>query len=331
MEGSIAIIGLGYIGTSLGLALREKVPDVEIRGHDRDAEFANAAQVMGAVTKTYGSMRAACKGADMVIVALPLPAVRATMKTIGPHLKEGCIVTDAAHLKIPVLDAVREHLPENARYVPATPIPGPAVEAGQSMLDVTAAKADAFENGLYCIAPASDTDPDAITFVVDFARTIGANPLFLDPAEHDGLQTGVIDLPHLLAVTLLRMTVDSPGWSDMRKVAGYDFANLTDLIATNPVASGESAFLNRENLILRLDMLIAELHRLRRDLEEGDLEAVEKIYVDAFKGRAKWLHERAQGVWERPDVDDIPTFKDQMTEMFVGGLFKRRRPPREDD
>ncbi|MBN1178880.1 MAG: prephenate dehydrogenase [Anaerolineae bacterium] len=330
MEGCIAIIGLGCTGTSIGLALRHRWPQLEVRGHDGDSEFANQALQMGAVSKTYGNLRAACKDASMVILDLPLPSLRRTLEILGPSLSEGCIVTETGPLKVPVIQWARDYLPEHARFIAGTPIPGPVANVEMPLQRPDAAKVDMFKDGLYCITHAVDTAPGAVAALENLARDLEARPLFLDPVEHDGLHAGVAGLPTLLAMALLHATVGSPGWEDMRKVAGYDFATLTSLLADDPIARQEGALLNKENLLLRLDLFMKELYTIRQWLQESDTQTFAETFQKASRGRARWLSDRTRGWQEERDISEIPTFKDQVSEMFVGRLF-RRRPPREND
>ncbi len=238
------------------------------------------------------------------------------------------MVTDTAPLKIPVLQWARQYLPPRVRFATGLPIPGPKTDVRDPLQGPEAARADLFEGGFYCVMPAPDT-PEAVNALLGLADVLKARPLFLDPVENDGLQAGAVDLPHLIALALLRTLVDAPGWADMRKVIGYNFASLTGPLQTGPASAwSAAALLNRENLLQRLDMFLGELQRLREWIVAGNEEAVEAAYLQAMEGRNRWLRERAQGMPEggEPPVE-IPTMSEQMAQIFFGGLF-RRRPPR---
>ena len=326
MKGRVTIIGLGCVGTSIGLALREQEPDLEVMGHDIETAHSSKAARIKAVHKTDWNLPAACEGADLVILALPLPAVRETLQVLGPHLKEGCVVTDTATHKTSVLEWARHSLPDHVHFVTGTPLPGPAVTENEWLSGPEAARADLFEEGVYCITPSHDTDPQAVSKLLELIRALGAKPLFLDPLEYDGLQAGVGDLPALLAVALLRATVDSPGWMEMRKVAGYDFAALTGPAAAGADARFDAVLANRENVVRRLDMLIAELGRMRRMLSEQADDSLREAYTDAAAARIHWLEERAVAWEETPDLSDIPGIGEQIRRVLFGG-FSRRKPP----
>jgi prephenate dehydrogenase len=326
MEERVTIVGLGCVGASIGLALREVEPETEVVGHDRDGERARKAHRMGAVTRTHWNLPAACEGATMVVLALPLPAVRETMEALAPHLEAGCLVTDTAPLKVPVVAWAREYLPQQVDFVTGNPIPGPAAQMGRPLRGLEAAAADLFEGGLYCIAPSGHAGPEAVDRLIDLAHILGAQPLFLDPSEHDGLHAGVVDLPGLIAVALLSATVDSPGWAEMRKVAGYEFASFTGPAALDSQNQRESAMLNRENVLRRLDMFLEEMGYIRQLLEDGDDTALSQVYVRAAEGRARWVDEHARGEWrEAQELDEVPGIGRQISQMLFGGWLRRSR------
>ncbi|MBN1953475.1 MAG: prephenate dehydrogenase [Anaerolineae bacterium] len=332
MEGQITIVGLGAVGCSIGLALRAYDSALEVVGYDADGDHARQAAAMGAVHKTVSRLPAACKEADMVVLSLPLPVIRRSLETVAPHLPAGCIVTDTAVLKVPVLAWARQYLPEQAHYVAGMPIPGPKAKVEEPLAGPEMAQADLFQEGLYCVASTGDTEPAAVKALLNLAQAIGARPYFLDPLEYDGLQAGTADLPALIAMAFLNTMVDSAGWRDLRKIAGYDFAAITGLVAGDPQERYEAALFNRENLLLRLDLFLQELARLRQLLRDGDQQSLTQAYAQAAQGRGRWLHEKATGDWgDLPEVEaEIPSAGEQFGQMMFGGLFRRRRPPEDD-
>ncbi len=325
MEGRVTIIGLGCVGTSMGLALRQQGPELEIVGHDISQDNARHAQQAGAVTKTHWNLPASVEKAALVIMALPLPAVRETMELVGKDLEEGCVVTDTASLKAPAIAWARQYLPAHVHFAPGAPVRGVDAVIGHPLVGPEAGRADLFKGGIYCITPTADTTPEAIATLEGLARVLEARPYFLEPSEYDGLQAGIADLPALVAAALLRSTVDSPGWSDMRKVAGHPFATATALLASDPHACQQSALLNRENLLRRLDLLIAELRRFRRWLAEDGEVMPDDTYFQAAESRTRWINEKARGDWQDfPQIGEVPSAGERATQLLLGGLFTRR-------
>jgi prephenate dehydrogenase len=329
MNGRVAIVGLGCVGTSIGLALRQRESALEIVGHDVETSHARKAAQMGAVSKVDWNLLSSCKGASLIILALPLPAIRETLELVGAHLEEGQVVTDTATLKGPVLEWAREYLPENVRFVTGVPIAGPQANLGEVPTGPEAAHADLFKGGSYGVMPTPGTAPEAVDVLLWLAGVLEAPPLFLDPTEYDGLQGGVTDLPALIATAFVQATVESPGWKDLRKLAGYDFAAITGPVATHSGAGGIQASLNRENLLRRLDMFLESLQTLRQWLQERDEEALADAYRSAAERRVHWLQERQKGTWgDRPELPEVPGFGEQLGRAFFGGLVRRR--PRDE-
>ena len=110
----ITIIGLGLIGTSIGMALRKAKVNVEVVGHDRDRGTANKAQKKGATDKNEWKLIRAVEGATIVIIATPVKTIEDVMQQIAPVLEEGCIVTDTGSTKAAVLQWASDHLPQHA-------------------------------------------------------------------------------------------------------------------------------------------------------------------------------------------------------------------------
>ncbi|MBI4236545.1 MAG: prephenate dehydrogenase/arogenate dehydrogenase family protein, partial [Chloroflexi bacterium] len=120
----IAIIGLGQIGASIGMDLRGKLPGVEIVGHDKDPEAAGKARKKGGVDRIAYTLPGVVEDAAIVIVAVPVVAVREVLGIIAPHLSPGAIVTDTASTKARVLEWASEVLPESVEFVGGHPMAG---------------------------------------------------------------------------------------------------------------------------------------------------------------------------------------------------------------
>jgi len=325
MEGRVTIIGLGCVGCSIGLALREKEPDLEIMGHDVDGGNARLAKRMGAVSKTHWNLPAAVEGAGLVILALPIQAVKDTLEVLGEHLADGATVTDTASLKTPVIEWAEESLPDRVHFISGVPVPGPMVEGGTDLVGPESARADLFDGGVYCITPSPRTHKEASSTLVELAEALGSSPLFIDPAEHDGLYAGVGDLASVISLALIRATLGTPGWAEMRKVAGVDFVAMTSTAAINPEDRLGTLLLNRENLLRRLDMFMEELRSLRGWLREPDRESLEESFAQAAEDRARWINERIEGTWEEmPGGTEITGPGEAISRMLVGNLFRRR-------
>ncbi len=316
----ISIIGLGLIGGSIGLALQASGKDIHIVGHDAAPGVSRLAQKKGAVDKGNRNLPNACKNADLVIIATPIAAIRETMADIKPHLKPGCVVTDTAALKSPVLAWAEEIMPD-VPFVGGVPVINPAAQP-ISLMDpqgIESARADLFQNALYVLCAPPQTSPNAVKRVTDMANLLQARPFYVDPTELDGIQTTIKILPALLNLALLQAVGREPGWREARKLADHVFG-----MATAPLAEQDAqAFLNAAHLLPRLDALVSELAQLRQWIKEKDAAALEQAFEQAASIRQRWLVDRARGEWEEETAKPpLPKAMDSLGNL-IGS-----RPPR---
>jgi len=325
----VAIIGVNCISASIGMKLKEQKEPPEIVGYDGEAVAADLARSMGAFDRAERKLGRACQGADLVIVAVPLSAIRETFAAIGPHLEPGCLVTDTAPLKAPVMHWADETLPRNVYFAGGHIVPNPAIAEFDPLEGLDEASADLLVEALYFfVLPDHPSKADAFA---DLAVALEAHPYFIDATEHDGLHAGVEGLPELLAVALLRATVGAPGWEEMRKLAGRSFAAAANAADSIDKCRGDerrtAVFLNRENVLLHLNILLGELVHLRDLLSQDDPEPFEEIVAAAAEGRAGWLQERERGMWTKGRVfskEAMPTLGRQFSQMIFGGSLTRR-------
>ena len=226
----ITIVGLGQIGTSVGLALTGQTELLRRIGYDKDLETARRAEKMGALDRVDNNLPSAVREADLVLLSVPMDQIRDTMAAIAQDLKEGSVVMDTGPVKETAAAWAGELLPNDRYYVGLTPVFNPAyLHDTDSGLD--AARADLFHGGLMAIVAPTRSNSEAIKLAADLTRLLGATPLFADPLEMDGLMAATHLLPQLLAAALLNATVDQPGWHEGRKVAGRAYAEGTAPIA----------------------------------------------------------------------------------------------------
>jgi prephenate dehydrogenase len=327
----ITIIGLGLIGSSLGLALKASNKTIHIVGNDIDHGLSKQAQKKGAVDKSTINLPNACQDADLVIIATPITAIRETLEVIGPHLKEGCVVTDTATLKEPVLAWAAETLPAGIAFVGGDPVLNPAAQPTdfEATQGLELARADLFHNALYTVCPAVTAAPTAVKRVTDMVQLIQARPFFLDPTEHDGLRAAVDGLPALTSLALMSGAAESPGWREARKLADYAFGMATAPLTDNAEAQRAQTLLNADHLLPRLDNLIVDLKRLREWMAAQDATALEEAFESAVWARNSWLIARARAEWEEDSAKvDMPGASGALGSLF--GFGRRRKPGDEE-
>jgi prephenate dehydrogenase len=282
----IAIIGLGLIGGSIGLALKQASwRGAEIIGYARRRETGSLALKSGAVDKVESNLRNVVKGADIVIIAAPVLTIKDIFEQIAPELSDDSIVTDTASTKMQVMQWAVKKLPSRISFVGGHPM------AGKEISGIRAANADLFHNCIYCLTPLPKTKPAAVRTVKDMVKKLGAVPIVIGAEEHDRLVAGVSHLPLLLSVALVSATTKNPSWQQMSRLAASGYRDLTRLASGNPEVNAHICLSNQAAIVSWIDAFIDELQRLRTLIADGSDE-IEKVLAVANEARRKWLERR---------------------------------------
>ena len=330
MPVQITIIGLGQIGSSIGLALKAHSDNVYIVGHDKELLSAKAAQTAGAVDAYKINLPDSVRDAQLVVLALPFSEVRETLEVIALDLQDSAVVFDTVLAKGTVAAWAREFVPQGRFYAGLFPAIHPdhlhEIEHG-----VKAARADLFERSVTVAALPQGTPESVFKLATDFISLLGSKPLFMDLTEADGLVGKVHILPQLAAAALLDATLDKPGWQEARKLAGRPYASVTAGMAYNDDADSlrDAVLGDRENTIRLLNAYITSLIELRDEIEDGGRDAVGKRLNNALEGRDRWLGERLRADWtDRVGDQNLEgqSMGDRMSQMFFGsGMNKRNK------
>ena len=313
---TIAIVGTGLIGTSLALAIKQSNLQVDVVGTDYDHAARSGAQKSKAFKKIESSLSNAIRGADVVIYATPVMAMREMMEASATEFEEGCVVTDVGSSKKVVLEWADEILPKHVSFVGGHPMAGKEV-SGPSNAD-----GDLFKGKAYCIIPSTTAEKSAVSSVTTLAESIGAKPFFIGVDEHDSFVAAASHLPFMMSVALMGTASKSANWEDIAQLASSGFGGLSRLASGDPIMHRDICVSNPEPIVAWMDAYIREMYELRNMLanENGpDPEAVHQVFVDAMEARARWQAgivttlDRVSG----PSTE-IPTFAESMGEMFIG-------------
>jgi prephenate dehydrogenase len=282
----IAIIGLGLIGGSIGLALKQvHWRRAEITGYARRQETAAWAVKAGAIDKIELDCGRAVNGADITIVATPVMAVREIFRSIAPHLSDGAIVTDTASTKVQVMQWAKEILPPKINFVGGHPM------AGKEVSSIKAATADLFKGCAYCMTPLAKINLAALRTIKEMVKAFGANPLVIEAKEHDRLVAGISHLPLLISVALVLATTKNKSWPRMSRLASSGYRDLTRLASSNPEVSAHICLSNQAAIASWIDIYIEELRKLQKLITDGS-EDIEQILSIANEARQEWLDKR---------------------------------------
>lgn len=308
----ITLVGLGLVGSSFGLALKQTGAEFEIVGHDKDRSAAKRAHKNGAVDRTEWNLISACDGADLVVLTIPISGIQSTLAAIAQDLKEGCMVTDTASLKVPVLEWARELLPGTVHFVGGHPIIGALPDSSLPL------SADLLAGATYCLTPGTDTPPQALRAVSDLVEAVGAKAFYLDAVEHDSLIAAVEHTPLLLALALQGMARKSPSRREMIQLCGQDYDHAMQPLAGDAQGLADLCRLNADNLVRWLDGFQAELSRVRELVANQDNESLRALFGEALEIRAGWVREHLGG--PGTDYQDFSAAR-----MMFGGAFEARK------
>jgi len=315
----ISIIGLGLIGGSLGLALKEGAgTGTELVGFDADPSVMAAAERLGAVDRTAAAPDEAVEGAMLVIVAVPPVSVEGVFHAIAPHLAEGAVVTDTASTKGHVLRWAEHHLPASVAFVGGHPM------AGKSDQGILNAEAELFRGRPYALVPAASASEDAVATVASLVDRVGGDQLFLDAAEHDRLVGAVSHLPLAASAALFTLLRRSGGWDDFARIAGPAYRDLTRLASGDPQMSVGICTTNSDNLRYWIDRYIEELQRFR-DLLEGSPETLLEEFETAQRDRADFVGAPHPGPAPPAEFERFSVVGSLGVMLLGGRLYERLR------
>lgn len=339
----ITIIGLGLIGGSIGLGLKEKASDkVEISGYDKDLETGRKAEKLKAVDKSHWKLEDAVKDAKMVIIATPVLAIREMLELIADMAPPGCVVTDTGSTKTEIMTWAEEYLPREISFVGGHPM------AGKEVSGIEAADANLFQNARYAVIPGIRAREEAVRAVLGMVELLEAKPYFLDAVEHDSFVAAVSHLPIIVSSALVSVTTKSPSWREMSRMAATGYRDVSRLASGDPVMNLDISVTNRDNLLYWVEQAIQELRHyhdmIGKTSDESGLEALGDTFTKVWADREKWLVRYESGEEQvdelAPSGPEVPSFGDQMIDMVVGTKIRerykeiismqQRRPQREE-
>jgi prephenate dehydrogenase len=329
----VAIVGLGQIGSSIGLALKAKGGAERLVGFDHDRKVAKLAEARGAIDAS-ARLKDTVRDAELVFLCLPLGEIRDILTTIGPWLKDAAVVVDTAPSKAPVIQWIRELVPAGRHYIGLVPAINPSKLAA-SEVGIEAAHSDLFKRSVMMVVAPPETAEAVEQLGMNIARLLGAKPMLTGLAESDGIMTAVHVLPQLAAAALVEASVAESGWIDARKMAGRPFTMLTGGLAyfDDAASVGTAALANPERAARALDVLIASLRGLRDDIAGGDGNRVGERLGNSFDARERWLNERGEAAWlaEGSEPVKLPGLEQQLVHMFFGGRIADKMNEPDDE
>lgn len=275
----LAILGTGLLGSSIGLALKDRGYKGRIVGTSRTRDTAEMSMQMQAIDEVADNVSLAVAGANMIIVAVPLGAFESAFRAIADAKAGYAIVTDVGSTKQTVVRSAREILPDPTRFVGSHPM------AGREQQGPRAAKSDLFQGKPCIITPEADSHEGAVKAVEELWQGVGSRLIRMTAEQHDRDAAVISHLPHAAAVMLIRVASKLGGWD----LASTGFRDTTRLASSNPPMRADIMTANKEALIHAMDALREELDAVETMLKADNNIAVLQWLREAAETRDGWL------------------------------------------
>ena len=267
----IAIIGLGLMGGSLGLALKAHGYRGGVAGYTRAPARRLLAVERGAVDEVFDDPRAAVEGADLVVYGAPILAIMELVRDTAPFLKKGAVLTDVGSTKADLAAGMARLLRRSGNvFVGSHPI------AGSEQQGMESAQKDLYEGAMVVVTPGKGAPAAAVRKVRNLWRRVGAQVRVMTPGEHDAIVARTSHLPHL-AATLVALTVGRDGAARVAEYCGAGFRDTSRVAEGAPEIWEDILATNRVAVVRELKALRRGSDDLSAALEKGELKVVRRI------------------------------------------------------
>ena len=265
----VAIIGLGLLGGSIGLAVAEHLRGAVTTGYDADPAVRRRAAERGLAGTICETATEAVAGADLVVLCVPVGAMGEAAREIAPALSAGALVSDVGSTKQSIAATLAEALPGH-QVIPAHPV------AGTEHSGPDAGFATLFHQRWCILTPPEGADPDLVARLAEFWRALGSTVEVMDAEHHDLVLAVTSHIPHLIAYTIVGTASDLEDVTrgEVIKYSAGGFRDFTRIAASDPTMWRDVFLHNREAVLEMLGKLTDDLGAMRRAIEAGDGEAL---------------------------------------------------------
>jgi prephenate dehydrogenase len=271
---NVAIVGVGLIGGSIGLALQKRGLAESVVGIGRRQVSLRIARRVGAVTTTTTDLAKGVAGADLVVVCTLVGQIVEHVRTAARHCPEGTLITDAGSAKQQIVEALDDGLCRGCRFLGSHPLAG-GEKAGPAN-----ACADLFDGRVAIITPTRNTRAEDYDLIEDFWQGLGSVVVQMTPEEHDRALAVTSHLPHVAAAALAATVPER-----LFRLTGTGMLDTTRLAAGDPVLWRQILLQNRENVLSALEHYGQKLMAVHAALRSGDEAALEQLLRTAKKNR----------------------------------------------
>ncbi len=277
--GTVAIVGVGLIGGSIGMALRRSGLARQVVGVEPEWPRLMAAHAAGAIDYPIKDWGKGTVGANLVILSTPVGHILEIVADVLAWVGPGTVVTDVGSTK----SAIVAQAGSSPSFVGGHPM------TGSERAGVEAARADLFEGATWALTPTPHTDPQALALVEKLAQTVGAGTLTLTAGEHDAMTAVTSHLPHVLASSLMRQAAEMRATCpDIVRLSAGSFADGTRVAASSPEIWRDVCLSNKDALLAALHDFRGQLDSLEAALSAGDSRALEEFFAQGRRAKEAW-------------------------------------------
>jgi len=262
----VALIGLGLIGSSIARGIRAYGAAKRIAASDASADVVARVRELAIADEVTQDVAEAAKGADLVILCVPVGVCGEVALALAPHLSPGAILSDVGSVKAAVVAQVAPHVPASAHFIPAHPI------AGTEYSGPDAGFATLFQNRWCILTPQEGFDGEAVGKLSAFWTRLGANVETMSATHHDLVLAVTSHLPHLIAYNIVGTAADleEVTQSEVIKFSASGFRDFTRIAASDPTMWRDIFLNNRDAVLEMLGRFDEDLTALRRMIRTGD-------------------------------------------------------------
>ena len=272
----VAILGLGLIGGSLGLALRQAgSQQVEVTGFARRAATGELALQMGAVDNLADTPQAAVQDADFVFLCTPVLQMLPMAEVVLPVMKPGAVLTDVGSTKGWFVQKILSLLPQHIHYIGGHPM------AGRERSGMEAAQADLFRDKWFIFTPLPDTPPELMHRLRQLVQLTGAKTAELDEQTHDQITAVISHVPHVVAAGLVQLLRKQNDPVQTARFIGGGFRDTTRIASSDADMWADICMTNGENIAAELDATVKLLGNVATMIRAGDRQGVHEYFTQA--------------------------------------------------
>ncbi|MDX9973539.1 MAG: prephenate dehydrogenase/arogenate dehydrogenase family protein [FCB group bacterium] len=281
--GVVTVVGVGLLGGSLGLALKQRNLATRIRGVGRNVSTLETAQRLGAIDDIFTDLCEAAQGADLIVLCTPVVAVNDKLDELRGCVGPNAVVTDVASTKAEICRHAEDTWPHPLRFIGSHPM------AGSEKFGPEHATPALYEGSVTLVARCPETDPGALDTVRALWYAVGSRVVDMDPQIHDALLARTSHIPHIVAACIAELAANA---GDVKDVVGNGFRDVTRIAAGRPELWRDICLTNRDAILEGLLRLGERLDEVRRMIANNATHELEEFFKTGEESRREALGEK---------------------------------------